>query len=112
IMKYKNVFIVTDTPFPHMDKLNPEQIIMVKDLDEALFKFTSYYRHLFNIPVVAVTGTCGKSTTKEMLKHILEEKNNVQATISSKNARYYNLQYLMGIDKDTDFAVFETAISS
>ncbi|TDK60967.1 UDP-N-acetylmuramoyl-tripeptide--D-alanyl-D-alanine ligase [Bacillus salipaludis] len=112
IKDYKNVFIVTDTPFSHMDRLNPEQIIMVKDLNDSFFKFTSYYRHLFNLPVVAITGTCGKSTTKEMLKHILEETNNVQATISSKNASYYNLPYLMGIDEHTDVAVFETAVSS
>ena len=111
IKNYKDVFIVTETPFANMERLKPEQIIMVKDLEDSFFKFTSYYRHLFNIPVVAITGTCGKSTTKEMLKHILEEKYNVQATISSKNADYYNLPYLMGIDEDTDVAVFETAVS-
>ncbi len=112
IKNYENVFIVTDSPFSNMEKLNAEQIIMVEDLKDSFFKFTSYYRHLFNIPVVAITGTCGKSTTKEMLKHILEETHNVQATISSKNASYYNLPYLLGIDEDTDVAVFETAISS
>ncbi|MDQ0198966.1 Mur ligase family protein [Neobacillus ginsengisoli] len=112
IKNYKNVFIVTDTPFSNMERLNPEQIIMVKNLKDTFFKFTSYYRHLFSIPVVAITGTCGKSTTKEMLKHILEETHNVQATISSKNANHYNLPYLMGIDKDTDVAVFETAVSA
>ena len=111
IKNYKDVFIVTETPFANMKKLKPEQIIMVKDLEETFFKFTSYYRHLFNIPVVAITGTCGKSTTKEMLKHILEEKYNVQATISSKNGGYFNLPYLMGIDEDTDVAVFETAVA-
>ena len=111
IKNYKDVFIVTETPFANMKKLKPEQIIMVKDLEESFFKFTSYYRHLFNIPVVAITGTCGKSTTKEMLKHILEEKYNVQATISSKNGGYFNLPYLMGIDEDTGVAVFETAVA-
>jgi UDP-N-acetylmuramoyl-tripeptide--D-alanyl-D-alanine ligase len=111
IKYYKDVFIVTETPFANMKKLKPEQIIMVKDLEDSFFKFTSYYRHLFNIPVVAITGTCGKSTTKEMLKHILEEKYNVQATISSKNGGYFNLPYLMGIDEDTDVAVFETAVA-
>ncbi len=111
ITRYKNVFIVTETTFSDMESLNPEQIIMVKDIKDSFFKFTSYYRHLFNIPVVAITGTCGKSTTKEMLKHILEETHNVQATISSKNADYYNLSYLLGIDEDTDVAVFETAVS-
>jgi UDP-N-acetylmuramoyl-tripeptide--D-alanyl-D-alanine ligase len=85
---------------------------MVKDLKDSFFKFTSYYRHLFNIPVVAITGTCGKSTTKEMLTHILDETHNVQATISSKNANYYNLPYLMGIGEDTNAAVFETAVAA
>ncbi|MEH6908393.1 UDP-N-acetylmuramoyl-tripeptide--D-alanyl-D-alanine ligase [Neobacillus drentensis] len=112
IKKYKNVFIVTDTPFSQLESLNSNQIIMVKDLKDSFFKFTSYYRHLFNLPVVAITGTCGKSTTKEMLKHILEETHKVQSTISSKNANCYNLPYLMGIDDDTDVAVFETAVSS
>lgn len=112
IVNYENVFIVTDSPFPSIEKLKSEQIIMVDDLKKAFFKFTYYYRHLFNIPVVAITGTCGKSTTKEMLKHILEETHNVQATISSKNADYYNLPYLMGIDEDTDVAVFETAVAA
>ncbi|WP_191991744.1 Mur ligase family protein [Bacillus aerolatus] len=78
---------------------------------EAFFKFTSYYRHLFNIPVVAVTGTCGKTTTKEMLKHILQKDFTVQATISNKNAGCYNLPYLTGINEETDAAIFETAVS-
>ncbi|MDQ0157913.1 UDP-N-acetylmuramoyl-tripeptide--D-alanyl-D-alanine ligase [Robertmurraya andreesenii] len=112
IKNYKDVFIVTEKPFANMNKLKPEQIIMVKDLEESFFTFTSYYRHLFNIPVVAITGTCGKSTTKEMLKHILEEKYNVQATQSSKNGGYYHLPYLMGIDENTDVAVFETAVAN
>ena len=112
IKNYKDVFIVTEAPFAKMERLKPEQIIMVKNLEKSFFKFTSYYRHLFNIPVVAVTGTAGKSTTKEMLKHILGEEYNVQATISNKNAGHFNLPYLMGIDEDTDVAVFETAVAA
>jgi UDP-N-acetylmuramoyl-tripeptide--D-alanyl-D-alanine ligase len=111
IKRYKNVFIVTDRPFSDMERLNLEQIIMVEDIEDSFFQFTSYYRHLFDIPVVAITGTCGKSTTKEMLKHILEETDNVQATKSSKNADCFNLPYLLGIDENTDVAVFETAVS-
>lgn len=111
IKNYKDVFIVTETAFSKMERLKPEQIIMVDELEESFYKFTSYYRHLFNIPVAAITGTAGKSTTKEMLKHILKEKYNVQATISNKNADYFNLPYLMGIDEDTDVAVFETAVA-
>ncbi|WP_191991938.1 Mur ligase family protein [Bacillus aerolatus] len=108
---YDDFYIVTDAPFVNMDKLKPEQIIMVDDVVRSFFKFTSYYRHLFNIPIVAVTGTCGKTTTKEMLKHILQKDFTVQATISNQNTGYFNLPYLMGIDDETDIAIIETAVS-
>ncbi|MFK2824595.1 Mur ligase family protein [Bacillus sp. B190/17] len=109
---FKNFYIVTDASFSNMEKLKTEQIIMVDDVMEAFYKFTSYYRHLFDIPVIAVTGTCGKTTTKEMIKHILQKDLNVQSTISNKNAGYYNLRYLMGIDEETDVAVIETAVAA
>lgn len=109
--KFKDFYIVTDAPFSNMDQLKPEQIIMVNDVMDAFYKFTFYYRHLFTLPVVAITGTCGKTTTKDMLKHIFQEDHIVQATISSKNAGCYNLPYLMGIDEKTDVAVIETAVA-
>ena len=65
----------------------------------------------FKIPVIAVTGTCGKSTTKEMIAQILASKHRVVATESSKNALRYMNDYLMRIDDATEFAVFETAIT-
>ncbi|MEK4028558.1 UDP-N-acetylmuramoyl-tripeptide--D-alanyl-D-alanine ligase [Pseudobacillus sp. FSL P4-0506] len=109
--KFTSFYIVTDSSFSNMDKLRPEQIIMVDDVMKAFFTFTSYYRHLFDIPVVAITGTCGKTTTKEMLKHILQKDYKVQATVSNKNAGCYNLPYLMGIDEETDAAIIEAAVA-
>lgn len=111
LKKYHHFYIVTDEPFLNMEKLHPDQIIMVADVTEAFLKFTSYYRHLFSIPVAAITGTCGKTTTKEMIKHILQNDFTVQASISNKNARCFHLPYLLGIDENTDVAVFETAVS-
>ncbi|MGZ4112041.1 MAG: Mur ligase family protein, partial [Tumebacillaceae bacterium] len=58
-----------------------------------------------------VTGTCGKTTTKEMIKQILSAKHRVQATVRSKNAGRFHLGYLLGIDANTDVAVFETGVS-
>ncbi|UZM97133.1 Mur ligase family protein [Lysinibacillus sp. MHQ-1] len=51
---------------------------------QAYWTFIEYYRGLFHIPVVALTGTCGKTTTKEMLKHIASKHWQVQASVSSK----------------------------
>ena len=59
-------------------------VIRVKTILHAYWKFIGHYRNLFQIPVVALTGTCGKTTTKEMIKHIASKEWNVQASVSSK----------------------------
>lgn len=102
---------MTGAPFLNMEKVKPEQIIMVDDVMAAFFKFTSFYRHMFTIPVVAITGTCGKTTTKEMLKHILQTDFTVQATLGNRNSSYFHLPYLVGINEKTDIAVIETGVS-
>ncbi|WP_053365724.1 Mur ligase family protein [Bacillus sp. FJAT-27245] len=111
LKKYNHLYIVTDSPFDNMEKMKFEQIIMVEDIFSTFYKFTSYYRHMFNIPVVAITGTCGKTTTKEMLKHILQTNFTVQATIGNRNSSYFNLPYLVGITEKTDIAVIETGVA-
>ncbi|OCA84126.1 hypothetical protein A8F94_15500 [Bacillus sp. FJAT-27225] len=111
LKKYHHLYIVTDSPFANMEKMKSEQILMVEDVMNTFYMFTSYYRHMFNIPVVAITGTCGKTTTKEMLKHILQTNFSVQATIGNRNSSYFNLPYLMGITEKTDIAVIETGVA-
>ena len=49
----------------------PCPILLVKDTRLALGKFAGYWRGQFNIPVVGVTGSNGKTTVKEMLAAIL-----------------------------------------
>jgi UDP-N-acetylmuramoyl-tripeptide--D-alanyl-D-alanine ligase len=87
-------------------------IIYVKDIDKAYWKLIDAYRVMFTIPVIGVTGTCGKTTTKEMIKHILEEKYKVNATYKSFNAEFRHLGYLLKIDEDTQAAVYEMGVAS
>lgn len=87
-------------------------IIRVKNSQKAFWDFIKHYRGLFNIPIVAVTGTSGKTTTKEMIKYILEEDKNISATIKSNNSRTAHLEYLLNINDETDAAVFETAVGA
>lgn len=70
-------------------------------MDTSYWDFVRYYRSMFNIPVFAITGTCGKTTTKEMITHILQNKHNVQSTRKSNNSHYLNLSYLCGITEET-----------
>jgi len=56
---------ITQNP-EHLNKFN-KNIILVEDTLEALNKIAYYYRKKFNIPFVAVTGSTGKTTTKDMI---------------------------------------------
>lgn len=87
-------------------------VIQVRSVVQAYWTFIEYYRNLFQIPVVALTGTCGKTTTKEMIKHIASRKWKVQASISSKNEPRQSLPYLTGIDKSTEAAIFELGLGN
>jgi UDP-N-acetylmuramoyl-tripeptide--D-alanyl-D-alanine ligase len=105
--------VITDKSTEELKHVREQTtIIRVKSVLQAYWKFISYYRNLFSIPVVAITGTCGKTTTKEMIKHILSQSFRVQATVSSINEPRRSFPYLMGIDKQTDMAVFETGLGN
>jgi len=131
-VKRPNTVLFTSKPIVNWEKLKPfyplvlvtdrlyrknevpKQIIIIKviNTDEAYWKFVNFYRSQFKLPIVAITGTSGKSTTKEMIKHILSAKKNVTATTLSSNSRTASLQYLLNIDDRTEAAVFETAVGS
>lgn len=86
-------------------------VISVKSVENAYWNFMDYYRGLFDIPVIAITGTTGKTTTKDMIIHILKQRYNVTGTERSSNGIDKNRMYLFRIDESTDAAVFETAVS-
>ncbi|WP_026694589.1 Mur ligase family protein [Peribacillus kribbensis] len=108
--KYAPLVIVTEHFYDNVEDENLLAIIKVNDIEAAFWKFIRFYRNQFQIPIVAVTGTSGKTTTKEMIKHILRSKLNVQATGFSNNSRTAHISYLLGIDESTEVAVFETAV--
>lgn len=108
---YKGTVIITN----ESTELNPNivencVVIEVKNVHDAYWRFVQFYRSLFDIPVIGVTGTVGKTTVKEMIKHILSERYNLQSTLLSNNGTFLNLRYLMGIDDKTEAAVFEIGV--
>ena len=66
--------VISDKPDSELKMALPNTtVIKVDSLVQAYWKFIEYYRGLFHIPVVTITGTCGKTTTKDMIKHILSK---------------------------------------
>ncbi len=60
-------------------------VIQVKDTVKCLGDIASYWRKKFKIPLVAITGSNGKTTTKEMAGTILSQKFNLLATKGNLN---------------------------
>jgi len=105
--------VITDIDLEELKNASSKTtVIKVESLVQSYWKFIKYYRSLFTIPIVTITGTCGKTTTKDMISHILRKDRNVQASMSSKNEPRRTFPYLMGIDEKTDVAVFEHGLGN
>ena len=86
-------------------------VILVTNSKDSYWRFIDYYRNQFQIPVIGVTGTCGKTTTKDMIKHILNQTMKVHSTLFSQNGLHLNLHYLLGLNEQTEAAVFEMGVA-
>lgn len=62
-----------------------DKIIFVDDTIEAIHKLAKYKREKYNIPVVAVTGSVGKTSVKDMIAAVLRKKYNVLCSVGNKN---------------------------
>lgn len=81
--------------------------IVVPDTLEALQRFATYHRKRYDIPVIAVTGSCGKTTTKELIAALLATKFNVVKTKGNLNNEIGCPLSVLQIDGDSEIAVIE-----
>ncbi len=86
-------------------------VIYVEDTLVALQQLAAWYRSQFDIPVIGVTGSVGKTTTKEMLSTVLETRYQVLKTIGNLNSQIGVALMMFHIDKTTELAVFEMGMS-
>ncbi|MEN6420276.1 MAG: UDP-N-acetylmuramoyl-tripeptide--D-alanyl-D-alanine ligase, partial [Clostridiaceae bacterium] len=87
--------------------LEHEPYILVDDTLRALHRIASWYRDLFPIPVVGLTGSVGKTSTKEMIASVLSAHYNVMKTIGNKNNETGVPQTLFTLDESHEVAVVE-----
>ncbi len=85
--------------------------IKVGNTVDALQKLGAWYREQFNIPVVGITGSVGKTTTKEMIAAALETKYNVLKTSGNMNGQIGLPQMMCRIEPEHDIAVIEMGMS-
>lgn len=91
---------------------NPEgSLIIVESTQKALGDLAKYYRHKFKIPFIGVTGSVGKTTTKEMIAAALSSSMKVLKTESNYNGQIGLPLTLFNLDSTHQVAVVEMGIS-
>lgn len=86
---------------------NDGRHIMVDDVLTALQELASHHRHQLNIPVIGITGTNGKTTTKELMHAVLSQKFNTFATKGNLNNHIGVPLTLLAIDESIEVAIVE-----
>lgn len=81
--------------------------IAVRDTMRALGDLARFHRLKFDIPVIAVTGSNGKTTTKEMISWVLGKKFKMLKNEGTKNNNIGLPMALLGLDKSHQLAVLE-----
>ena len=89
----------------------PTGIIKVDDTLQTFKDLAREHRRQFDIPVVGITGTNGKTTTKELIRAVLATEYNVMATEGNFNNDVGVPKTLFRIDDRTDIAVVEMGAS-
>ena len=82
-------------------------LLVVENTTHALGELARYYRLKFEIPVLAVGGSNGKTTTKEMITKVLKTKYNVLSTQGNLNNHIGVPQTLFKLEKKHQLAVVE-----
>lgn len=86
-------------------------VVAVEDTVAALQQFAAWYRSRFALPVVGITGSVGKTTTKEMISAALETEKKVLKTIGNKNSQIGLPLMMFYLDDSYDIAVIEMGMS-
>lgn len=87
-------------------------ILVVENTEHSLQDLARSYRDQLNIKVIGVTGSNGKTTTKDMVTAVLSEKFNVQKTEGNFNNHLGLPITILSLREDTDVAVLEMGMSA
>ena len=93
-------------------KAGKGECYLVENVLETLQQLASYHRRQFNIPVIGITGTNGKTTTKELVSAVMSRKFETVYTKGNLNNHIGVPLTLFGINAKTRAAVIEMGASA
>ncbi|MBM3184758.1 MAG: alanine racemase [Bacteroidetes bacterium] len=102
------IFVISEIPNkPHKNAA----YILVQDTLVALQNLAAQHRNKFKYPVIAITGSNGKTTVKEWLYHLLSDKMRIIRSPKSYNSQLGVALSLLEMHEKADLAIIEAGIS-
>lgn len=96
-------YAITDNPEHRYNN----KCIVVDNVLKVLQKLSNYHRQKLDIPVIAITGTNGKTTTKELLASVFAKKYNIVATKGNLNNHIGVPITLLSMNNATEIGILE-----
>jgi len=108
--KFINIALNSGASYAITDDIkykNNKQCIYVENALKALQDLAKYHRTKLNIPIIAITGTNGKTTTKELITQVLKQKYNVKSTQGNLNNHIGVALTILSFNKTTEIGIVE-----
>lgn len=96
-------YVLIDNPAYHID----HRTIIVPDCLVALQQLAQHHRRYLQLPILALTGSNGKTTTKELIHAVLSQKFNTKATIGNLNNHIGVPLTLLSFNESTQLGIVE-----
>lgn len=87
-------------------------VILVEDVKEAFWKLAQYYRKKLGVKIIGVTGSTGKTSTKDLIAAALSSKFKVFKTLGNFNNEIGLPLMIFSLDESYEVAVLEMGMSS
>lgn len=84
-----------------------QRTILVEDSLTALQELAKFHRQYLKLPIIALTGSNGKTTTKELIHAVLSKKYNTKATVGNLNNHIGVPLTLLSFDNETELGIVE-----
>lgn len=104
-------YFVVSKLFPEWQKWGGAHFLKVKNSLSALQKIAAYHRKRFDIPIIGITGSNGKTIVKEWLYQILENDYSVVRSPRSYNSQIGVPLSVWQLNEDAELGIFEAGIS-
>jgi UDP-N-acetylmuramoyl-tripeptide--D-alanyl-D-alanine ligase len=96
-------YVIIDNDSYHID----QRTILVKNSLVALQELAKFHREYLKLPIIALTGSNGKTTTKELINVVLSKKHKTKATVGNLNNHIGVPLTLLSFNSETEIGIVE-----